>query len=649
MRLLTTFIMGLLFFAHTNAQDLNVQIQWIENDCSLMDSLIANVIGGQGGQGTILGEYDYVTFDHFCGTAGDTLTGSVEIIEKLDESLAFTDFSFGLWTACYNIDAPTGSLNFNLVDNMITPLNGTDNYGDVWMFDAFTYNNNSYMITFSNTYGEFGTVILTPSDGRLIPDLSGDTGGGTGGNPTYNYQWNTGETTQVITFGLSQGIYEVTVTDDNGNSGTDLFFLSPNHPDEEFLRQFYMNSDGDNWVDNTGWKEWMDGNPICEPCDWVGVDCGGGNRVRGISLPENNLTGNIEDLITVFPLIEQIALERNNISGQLPDDIDQRAFNVISLAGNNISGPIPESIGNLPLFFLNLSVNNFSGEIPSTLNENPFIVVLNLDFNELSGSIPENFTEITASVISLSGNNLTGEVPMPFGSVRLRYMDLSRNELTGPVEDLWSDYERLDYVNLSENMLSGEIPSSLLNVETIEDLYLNDNNFSGCYPTEKSLLPCDIGFNDNQILVEIKGEPVAFFDGDGYNFINNPLLPWEGDYEKFCNGEDQVGAPCDDGNAMTINDVINEDCSCAGEIDSAVRDLHGISLNIYPNPISSVLFVETDQGKNIRAELVNLLGQHIKHIKMNEANDIQDLGSGTYFLRMENEQGEFIVEKLIKQ
>ena len=129
MRLLTTFVLGLLFIANSYSQDLNVQIQWIENDCSLMDSLVAVVIGGQVGDGAILGEYNYITTNHFCNEANDTLTGSVEIYQKLDESLAFTDFSFGLWTACYNIDPPTGSLNFDLVDNMLTPLNGTDNYG----------------------------------------------------------------------------------------------------------------------------------------------------------------------------------------------------------------------------------------------------------------------------------------------------------------------------------------------------------------------------------------------------------------------------------------------------------------------------------------------------------------------------------------
>ena len=61
-------------------------------------------------------------------------------------------------------------------------------------------------------------------------------------------------------------------------------------------------------------------------------------------------------------------------------------------------------------------------------------------------------------------------------------------------------------------------------------------------------------------------------------------MPWEGDYEKICNGEDQLGAPCDDGDPMTVNDVIDEDCNCAGEIDSAVRDLQGTTINIYPNP-----------------------------------------------------------------
>ena len=39
------------------------------------------------------------------------------------------------------------------------------------------------------------------------------------------------------------------------------------------------------------------------------------------------------------------------------------------------------------------------------------------------------------------------------------------------------------------------------------------------------------------------------------------------DFIRFCNGEDQIGAPCDSDNDDTTMEFIQEDCSCAPEFD----------------------------------------------------------------------------------
>ncbi|NNE26803.1 MAG: T9SS type A sorting domain-containing protein [Saprospiraceae bacterium] len=648
MRLLTTFIMGLLFIAQTNAQTFNINIDWIQNGCDILDSLTANITGGQGESGEILGEYNYVTYNYSCNMPTDTLSGTVVVYEKLDGTLAFTDFSFGVWGACFSIDPPSGSLNFSLVDNMITPLNGTDNYGDTWMFDAFTFENNSYMITFSSTYGDFGTTILTPSDGRTIPDLSGNDNGGT---TSYTYQWSTGETTKTITIN-EEGMYSVIVSDDMGNMAIQSIEVSYSHPQIAAFETFYNRTNGDNWNRNDGWKEWMEGIRNCSPCFWEGVTCDDDGNVIRLTMNDNNLEGDIEDILFLFPDITNLEFSNNNLSGQIPDQINQlQSLGFLSLFNNNIEGTIPPTIGALNLFLLNLGANNIGGNIPPEMGNMPFLFFLNIEANQLFGQIPETFVNMDfLSTLNLSFNNLTGELPMPIGNPeRMRNLFLSYNELSGPIPDAWGDYQRLNSVVLYQNQFSGEIPSSLLNSSNIEFLYLSDNNLSGCYPSLKSLDPCGIGFNDRDTLIELNGAFYSVYQGEGYNFKNNPLLPWEGDYEKFCDDQDQIGAPCDDNDPMTTNDMINEDCSCVGEIDSAVRDLEGISINIYPNPIMADLFVETEKGQGLKAELVNLIGQRIKTIRFNDANDISDIQAGVYFLRIENEHGQFIIEKLIKQ
>lgn len=39
-------------------------------------------------------------------------------------------------------------------------------------------------------------------------------------------------------------------------------------------------------------------------------------------------------------------------------------------------------------------------------------------------------------------------------------------------------------------------------------------------------------------------------------------MPWQGVEANYCNGEPQIGAPCDDGNPNTENDRIQADCTC---------------------------------------------------------------------------------------
>ena len=635
--------MGLLCITQSLSQNLNVSIDWVQNDCTLEDSLIANVLDEQDVT-MILGEFDYVTTNHSCTTGASTIVGTVLLYERIDGSLAFTDFSFGVWQECDLAEETSGSLNFNIENNMITPINGSDTYGDTWQFDSFEYDNNTYIITFSNSYGDFGTTVITPTDGRVIPTLSGPASG------NYMFLWSTGDTSNLIMTN-EQGNYSVTVTDDMGNSTVETVEISFSHPEMAAIEAFYESTNGDNWNRNDGWREWKEGTPICGPCFWEGVTCDENGNVLRLNMTQNNLNAELEDIIFLFPDILNIEFGGNNISGTIPENIDELInLGSLSLNSNNLEGVIPPSLGNLNLFLLNLGNNNLVGGIPSELGNLDFCFFMNLEANELFGSIPQSFVNMPfLTFLRLSFNDLSGEIPMPIGNPeRLRFLGLDYNNLSGPVPDQWNGYENLTDVLLHDNQLEGEIPPSLLANSNVQSLYLSNNNFSGCYSTQKSVDPCLLGFDDRDTLIEIKGEFYAVYFGGGYNFTNNPLLPWEGDFEQFCDGEDQIGAPCDDGDPMTFNDVINDDCSCAGKVDTAVRDLEGVSINIYPNPIQAELFVEVENSLGLSAELLNAIGQRIMLVELNKANNIRSLDSGVYFLRIQNEQGAVVVERLIK-
>ena len=121
-------------------------------------------------------------------------------------------------------------------------------------------------------------------------------------------------------------------------------------------------------------------------------------------------------------------------------------------------------------------------------------------------------------------------------------IDLTNNNLVGTIPSELSQLFSLESLILSDNNLQDAIPDIFIEMSKLETLFLDKNNLSGCYPDVCNVL--------------------------NTNFENNMGLPDGGSmnsYEAFCTNNDlQFGLPCDDGKSGTINDIINEDCTCAG-------------------------------------------------------------------------------------
>lgn len=100
-----------------------------------------------------------------------------------------------------------------------------------------------------------------------------------------------------------------------------------------------------------------------------------------------------------------------------------------------------------------------------------------------------------------------------------------------------------DYDGNANNTLINSIPENIGLLQNLTALNFSNNQFSGCYPT--SLLNhCDIN----------------------PDFSNNSQLPWKGDFLPLCLLEEQTFANCDDNNPNTVEDRIQENCTCAETI-----------------------------------------------------------------------------------
>jgi Leucine-rich repeat (LRR) protein len=220
----------------------------------------------------------------------------------------------------------------------------------------------------------------------------------------------------------------------------------------------------------------------------------------------------------------------------------------VVLNSNNLIGMLPDlELSNLQQ--LTLSINQLNGSIPN-FTKLPNLSELYLDYNNLTGAIP-NFDKLPLLIhLSLYNNRLSGAIPNFDKLPNLRWLPLHNNQLSGPIPN-FDKLPNLEKLHLYNNRLSGALPSFQW-LTSIRNLYLYNNNLSGCFPSEWQRF-CSFRYTSNGA-------------DSTYSIIGNPQLAWQGDFQRFCNNEPQIGASCNDSLSYTINDKIQTDCSCRGSL-----------------------------------------------------------------------------------
>lgn len=92
---------------------------------------------------------------------------------------------------------------------------------------------------------------------------------------------------------------------------------------------------------------------------------------------------------------------------------------------------------------------------------------------------------LQVSGIHLAGLGLTGELPGDSLQIfhKLRKLNLTANELEGPIPvEVWT-LEKLNVLDLSFNNFHGSIPDLMTNLSGLTTLYLNDNKLTGSLPS----------------------------------------------------------------------------------------------------------------------------------------------------------------------
>ncbi|KAF9608209.1 hypothetical protein IFM89_007831, partial [Coptis chinensis] len=205
------------------------------------------------------------------------------------------------------------------------------------------------------------------------------------------------------------------------------------------------------------------------PYSWHGIDCNYGNySVIGVTLEGLGLVGEVNlSALTGLRMLRSLSIARNQLSGQ--PFLGVGAFSFWSLES------------------LDLSSNRFSGALPLSFLR--VLVELDLSNNQFTGAIPRTFTiSFFLRTVNLSQNYLTGELPSlgefvgPDRSLPLQILDVSCNNITGPLTKSIGYYQSLRTLKLGNNGLSGKLPSELNMLTHLETLDLTKNDFSGTIP-----------------------------------------------------------------------------------------------------------------------------------------------------------------------
>jgi Leucine-rich repeat (LRR) protein len=216
------------------------------------------------------------------------------------------------------------------------------------------------------------------------------------------------------------------------------------------------------------------------------------------------------------------------------------------------------------------------------------------------------------NLLNLSYNDLSGEIPEELGNIpRLNYLFLFDNNLTGSIPSTFTGDNQLLVIGAADNELSGEIPAFLGELPLLSRLELQNNQFIGCFPEELRLI-CD----------------------EDVNFSGNIALPWQGDFSQFCNESTQLGAPCEDGLANTIN-YIDANCDCIAILTS-LSEYRDFTFNIFPNPVQDELFITHEiNGDSFICTILSVDGQIIDMIE-GRRYDSSGLPPGLYLLALQD-------------
>lgn len=267
--------------------------------------------------------------------------------------------------------------------------------------------------------------------------------------------------------------------------------------------------------------------------DWIGA----WTALTALKVSENMLTGVLPASLSELTNLEELALDGNQISGDVvvledlvklkhlylernnfAQDINNAFLDRIEqlehldISNNDFEGTVPVHLMNLDsLLVMDVNSNKFS-EFPDEIPEGNKVQMLTIHRNPIAGiPFPSSVAHLTdLAHLDITSTDFTGTMPDFLGDLtKLRYLFMADTSFDqGPIPDTYQtleklrdlslkhsyrtgaipvwleDLDELVLLDLDNNELTGEIPSGLTDISSLFFLLLNRNKLEGTLPAE---------------------------------------------------------------------------------------------------------------------------------------------------------------------
>ncbi|KAL5549305.1 hypothetical protein UlMin_004536 [Ulmus minor] len=254
------------------------------------------------------------------------------------------------------------------------------------------------------------------------------------------------------------------------------------------------------------------------------------SNLRVFDLSTNSLHGPIPSSVWNLSNLRVFKLFNNQLSGVIPKSLGQLVnLEVFRVYNNSLEGTLSEihffSLSRLKsleigynynltfkvssdwippfslqlIFMANCKIEG--SEFPQWLRTQEEVIELYLRNASISGIFPMWLQSMPLSNLDLSLNQISGPLPSNFGDdMPLSFLDLSSNQISGPLpSNFGDDMPLLEYLFLFDNRINGSIPNSLCRVDDLEVLDLSRNKLHGqiphCWTDSLNLFYIDLSSN----------------------------------------------------------------------------------------------------------------------------------------------------------